>query len=281
MQFVLVVNESHESCVGAIAWLETAGLIRTRKNEHSGRREYSISERIRVEVNLKSRYMRGRCPDCKHVGNFQTRYTAIPHSFFRKLGACIDHAAFVCLAVIVKDSLLWSAEEGLSNQWVELQRTDFEQLTGLDKDTVTKALKRLDDWGLIEREEKKGRPSSYRAVPEMFGKLERRGPREVEQPPQPPAKKKKAKVKTPEPVENPINPPETLGVESKPAAAGFCSKCRHFVTPEPVSDEEYAEATGEKPAERPPRAGPKRETTKKPTNRMDEAWEVVKRWAGQ
>jgi hypothetical protein len=256
-QFHSATNESKEWVLIGIARLEKFGLIRCRKNQVSGRREYALSDQLRGEADVKGRKFKGRCPQCKTIGTFATEYIAVPHPFFRKLGGCLDHASYVCLAVIVRYSLKWTGEKGVWTEWAELDLNDFERLTGLDKRAISQALAKLVDingWRLIERFNRAGKASAYRAIPERFGKIERRGPRLVEQP----AKTEKTPP-TKGDTKNPNKTAETHEFESVHKNFGFCLKCRHFVTPEEVSEEELQALE----VERPPRSGPTRETKPK------------------
>jgi len=248
-EFVAATPEISKATIReALADLEERGVIWSRKSKERGA-EYCISETLRAEVELGGTKIRGRCPDCKTVGMFYTRYVAVPHAFFRKLGACLDHAAYVCLAVVMKDSLQWTGKDGMWTEWVELNFDDFEQLTSLDSSSIQKALARLSDpiWGLIEKREQPGKANLYRAIPERFSKIERRGPRLVEQP--------KEKIKRTPPVdENTEKPNKTVnthGIESIHTNFGMCPRCRHFVEPEELTEEEILVEQAERPQKKP------------------------------
>lgn len=242
----------------ALAKLVAEGLIHARKNEITGRRQYRLSEHILAEVDPKGTRIRGRCPDCKTVGTFYSEYIAMPHPFFRKLGACLDHASFVCLAVICRYTLRWNGADGMWTDWKSLDFNDFKKLTGLDESSIQKALAKLADisgWRLIEKTGEPGKANFYRAIPERFGKIDRMGPRLVEQP-------KEKKRRTPPDkgdIENPSELQETPAIESQSKPLLLCVKCNHFIVPEDVPEEEFPT----RDVSRPPRHGPNREKKSK------------------
>lgn len=157
-EFVQATNQSWEWISGGLERLENFGYIR-RRQRGKKEMEYRVAERFVGETDIHVRKFTGRCPECKTVGQFQTEYIAVPHPFFRKLGACLDHASYICLAVIVRYTLKWTGKEGVWTESKELELNDFERLTGLDKSSVSKALAKLcdpDGWALVVRKDRPG-----------------------------------------------------------------------------------------------------------------------------
>lgn len=233
-------------------------LIRERYNRETGQHEYALSDKLEAEI--RARTVKGRCGLCQSYGDFQTEFVPVPHAVFRLLGACIDHASFVCLMVIIRYSLKWNKERGVWGEPVQLDIEEFMRMTGLERRMVSNALALLCDaakWGLVERVDRKGRPSTYRAIPERFGKLERRDTRTVT-----PAAGKRERHTTEQGLhEKPPKSTETHANESEAPDDryyGFCRACGHFA---PIEDAPEAARAAEPP---PKRAGPSRENTAQP-----------------
>jgi hypothetical protein len=223
-------------------------LIRTRSSPTTGRREYALTENLEPEI--KALTIRGKCGNCKTIGSFGTEYVGVPHVVFRKLGACLDHASFVCLMFIIRHSLKNNRERGVWGEPVQLELEEFERVLGLSRRMVTEALSLLcddDGWALVERTERPGRPAIYRARPENFGRVGRREARVVVMP----ENRAKGHRSTTDPGlhENPQKTQETHAIESDARVYGFCRNCGHYGAVEQLEPLESPPP----PPERPPR----------------------------
>jgi hypothetical protein len=144
---------------------------------------------------------------------------------------------------------------GVWSDFQELEKNDFERLTGLDPKSISNALALLcdpDGWNLVEREERKGKAALYRAIPENFGKIGRRDARVVVMP----ARSEKQANTTREVLPaKPAKIENTREIESTVQVYGFCRSCGHYGAVEQVSDQEFADANPKQPA----RAAPDRQ----------------------
>jgi hypothetical protein len=233
-------------------------LIRTRKSPTTSRTEYALSEKLELEI--KALTVRGKCGNCHTIGTFGTEFIPVPHAVFRRLGACIDHASFVCLMVIIRYSLKWNRERGVWAEPVQLELNDFERLTGLEPRMISLALSKLcdeDGWALVTRTERKGRASLYEARPDRFGKIDRREARVVTMP----ANREKSQSTTDSGLhQNPQNSDKTHAFESDDRVYGFCRSCGQYGPIEQVDEVEVPP----KPPEHPPRSGPPPKFGRKP-----------------
>jgi hypothetical protein len=230
-------------------------VIRTRKSPTSGRIQYALTENLATETRALT--VRGKCLECKAIGAFETEFVPVPHAVYRKLGAALDHASFVCLMVIIRHSLQWTGERGVWGEPTQLDINDFERATELSPRSISAALAKLcdpDGWALVDRTERKGRPALYRAIPERFGKIDRRDARVVVMPT--PNREKKGNT-TPAGLHEIV--PESgkpTAIESAPHYYGFCKACGHYGEVEPCEEVESSDPLSKSP----PRAGPGRET---------------------
>jgi hypothetical protein len=171
--------------------------------------------------------------------------------------------------IIVRDTLRWTGEKGVWIEPAEIERDDFKKWTGLEPRQISTALANALELGIIVREDRKGKPSLWAAVPEAFADLERREARVVAINA---GREKSANTQPKESEEKPTKPASTHAIEPASAQRCYCAKCGEFSVIEPVS-----EAEAEQPAqERPPRAGPTRETGRKKT-KTEEIIERLKR----
>lgn len=246
---------SREWHMEALGRLVKGGWIKTRKNQR-GRWEYTVCDKVRLEANVKGFKFRGRCTKCQHEDVYDARYVAVPHAFFRKLGACLDHAAYVCLAVIMEHSLKWSGADGITSKLVELQINDFERETGLDDSSIGKALARLcdeDGWGLVERVTRKGKAALYRAIPERFHQIEKREARVLSIVGN---RERTGNTTSKSTGTNPSKTEKSTGIELASRFPGYCPKCEAW-----VELEQCGEVIEVAPVEKsPPRVQPGRET---------------------
>jgi hypothetical protein len=205
---------------------------------------------------------------------FSTEFVPMPRTFFTKLMPAVDHATFVCVAVVARYTHHWNTERGLWVEPSELTPHDF-RLTGLEPGMIKQGLDKAVELGLIKRRNRAGKPSIFESCPENWANIEKRPLREIT-PPQRGAKDQ-AKQPSGNGAENPIKAPETPAIESGKFRMAICPKCERVVEVEPISDDlhipEVFPAENQAPKQ-PPRAGPKRETL----NRMEKTWEVLKRW---
>ncbi len=230
-------------------------VIRTRKSPTTGRPQYALTENLATETRALT--VRGKCLQCQAIGAFETEFIPVPHAVFRKLGAALDHASFVCLMVIIRHSLKWTTEKGVWGEPVQLDINDFERATDLSPRSISAALQKLSDpdgWALVERQERKGRPALYRAIPERFGKIDRRDARVVVMPT--PNREKKGNTTRKGLPDNKPESEKTTAVESTPHYFGFCKSCGHYAEVEPCEDADLTRPVSESP----PRINPRRET---------------------
>jgi hypothetical protein len=230
--------------------VERHKIIRTKKGEARGRPLYSLNPNIAVEA--KALKIQGRCRACQAVGKFETEFVPVPHVVFRKLGACLDHASFVCLLVIIRHSLKWTGERGVWGESTQLDLNDFERATGLERRTITEALSRIcdpDGWGLVDRTERKGRPALYRAIPERFGKIDRRDARVVVMP----ERRERTGNTTDQRLREKAKEPEkTIAVESGDRYFAFCSSCGSYGAIDLCEETPAPSKQSESPPIRPP-----------------------------
>jgi len=109
------------------------------------------------------------------------RFTPFPPHFFRELGRRLDHAAFVCLGIILEETVgkprtAGSPPPEISDPITEEQ---FATWAGLTTAGVRKALGDLDRHGLIKRH-KRGRGWCYAVQPEQLFALPERGRRTLD-----------------------------------------------------------------------------------------------------
>jgi hypothetical protein len=277
-QFTQTANVSREAVLNALDYLERADMIRISRSER-GRPMYAIREEYIHEVQKAGKEaIRGRCPDCKTIGYFETRFIPVPHVAFRKLGACVDPATFKAVMVVCRYTLEWN-KEGKCLDVVprELDLNDFCKLTGLKNREITSGLSKAAKLGLIGRTQRPGKPSLFWAIPEQFGKLDRREPRTVS-PPQS-VTERMANSGSHKVQEIPTKPENTQATESKYYFYGRCASCGHFVDVEPVSEDElahYDSQQAEKTTPYPARAGPKR----KPVAPEGQIWSSIPEFKG-
>ncbi len=266
---------SHEWVLDALSALEKMGMIRVGRSDR-GRPVYSIREEyIQEAKNAGRQAVRGRCPDCKAIGEFSTEFIPTPHQALRKLGGCVNSATFRVVMTVIRYTLKWGKESrAVEVEPTELSLDDFTRLTGLESREITNGLTEAVRLGLIGRQLRKGKPSLFWAVPEKFGSLERREPRTVTQPA---TRGEKAKVPTPKNTEIPNEPEPTDASESRVYLYGRCNACKHLVVVEPVTEEEFAAAQPQKTESPPERAGPGREKRKTPSEKhLDRVLKMAK-----
>jgi hypothetical protein len=249
-------------------------LIRTKKGER-GRPMYALTEKLTAETQAKK--IRGKCRACNEIGTFETEFIPVPHAVFKKLGACIDHASYACLLVIIRHGLKWTKERGVWAEPVELDLNDFQRLTGLERRQITDALSKIcnpNKWGLVVRTERKGKPAIYRAVPERFGKIERREARVVVMPER---RERSGNTTSKGERKKAPNSEKSNAVESESAYYAFCRSCGVYGAVDACEDEPAVNSTPGTP----PRAGPLRETGKKKGKIHDTLDELRRSYAGK
>ena len=208
---------------------------------------------------------------------YDSHYIAVPHAFFRKLGACLDHAAYVCLGVIMEQSLRWTGAEGVTTRFAELDLNDFTRAGGFESaSSVTKALSRLcdpDGWALVERIQRKGKPALYRAIPERFDKIQRREARVIVID-RPTKANKQATTTDRGEYEKSPKSAKSIGIESVSRWPGFCPKCESWVELEPVE----GVLAAPKKVEPPPRKQPGRERPGEPMQKTGSGGQKLSSW---
>lgn len=254
--FAKASNVSKEQYLDAINTLISYAYIKTpRRNAKSGHMEYAVADAFRDESSAKT--VHGKCPHCESKVSVDQKFIPVPHVVLRKLGACLDPAAFACLMVILRYTLRWQAERGVYAVPEELDINDFERLTTYSNASISKALGRLCDqngWALVQRKDRPGKSSIFCPVLENLFHMERREARVINQPLNR-ERKQKAKVESISKVETPTPVCQGDVIESGIKPYGFCGTCDRFVSLDPISE---AEMKAQR-AESPPRHGPQRE----------------------
>jgi hypothetical protein len=274
-EFAEIARTTEEWAMAAVDSLIRSKLLEV---EYSGKgtthARYRIAPDLTAESNAKP--IRGRCKECQWIGMFATEFIPMPRTFFTKLMPAVDHATFVCVAVVARFTHHWSAERGLWIEPSELNMHDF-RLTGLEPGMVKQGLDRAVELGLIKRRNRAGKASIYESCPDNWTAIEKRPLREIT-PPQRGAKDQAKEVSSSS-TEKPTKPPETPIIESGRFRTAICPKCERVVEVETIADDlqipEVLPAEDQLP-KKPPRAAPSRET--RTVNRQDEATEVLKGW---
>lgn len=256
--FVAACQVSREWVLEALTGLEAAKLIQISTAGHN-RRSYAVAPEYIKEVELAGRTkVRGRCPDCKTIALFESQFIPVPHNALRKLGACVDSATFRAVMVVIRHTLHWNPEQRcLESTAEELSLHDFTRVTGLESREILNGLTTAKRLGLIGQEKRKGKPSIFWAIPDALAGLRPREPRSItprDGEPKETAKPVGAKI-----VEIPNESAKPIANESAPYFYARCPNCSHFVDVEEVKPEDLAPSEPEKP----PRAGPQRETARK------------------
>jgi hypothetical protein len=225
--------------------------------------EYSIPPGLAKETTGEK--IHGRCSQCKVIGQFTTEFIAMPLEYFTVLTPGLGNAALLVVAVVSRFSheRAWTAEYGLVPKWTELDISQFERMTPLEKRQIETGIAEAESKGCIEVRRQKGKVNAYRTLPENWANIEKRGPRLVEQPKKPKTPRTASAPKTPK---TPANPTEQVQSSPTPLGHGWCSVCCHITPIYPVSAEELAQERAERevePISRPPRAGPQREKRSK------------------
>jgi hypothetical protein len=274
-EFAEISRTSEEWAMVAVESLIKSGLLEFENIDgQESKRRYRISPDLTAET--KGDKIRGRCKECQWVGMFATEFVPMPRTFFTKLMPAVDHATFVCVAVVARYTHHWNTERGLWVEPSELTPHDF-RLTGLEPGMIKQGLDKAVELGLIKRRNRAGKPSIFESCPENWSNIEKRPLREIT-PPQRGAKDL-AKQPSGTGTEKPIKTPETPTIESGLFRTAICPKCERVVEVEPVSDDlhipEVLPAENQAPKQ-PPRAGPK--VDRKPMSREEAMWDQLKTW---
>ena len=117
--------------------LERAGWIR--HQDPGGKykyREYSINPELQKE--MKGEKIKGRCSQCKQVGQFSTEFIAMPRSFFTHLPKSTDNATYLVVALVARYSHdhAWTGEGGLVPKWAEIQFQELARDADLSKESI-------------------------------------------------------------------------------------------------------------------------------------------------
>ncbi len=258
-EFAEIARTSEEWAMVAVDSLIRSGLLQTEDIDGmESKRRYRISPDLTAET--KAEKIRGRCKECHWVGLFATEFVPMPRTFFTKLMPAVDHATFVCVAVVARFTHHWNTERGLWVEPSELTPHDF-RLTGLEPGMIKQGLDKGVELGLIKRRNRAGKSSIFESCPENWTNIEKRPLREIT-PPQRGAKET-AKQPSGTGTENPTKEAETPIIESGRFRTAVCPKCERVVEVEPISEDvhilEVLPAENQAPKQ-PPRAGPTRET---------------------
>jgi hypothetical protein len=274
-EFAEISRTSEDWAMVAVDSLIKSGLLQAENIDgHESKRRYRISPDLTAET--KAEKIRGRCKECQWVGMFATEFVPMPRTFFTKLMPAVDHATFVCVAVVARFTHHWNTERGLWVEPSELTPHDF-RLTGLEPGMIKQGLDKGVELGLIKRRNRAGKPSIFESCPENWSSIEKRPLREIT----PPQRGAKDPAKHPPgtDTEKPTKAPNTPPIESGRYRTAVCPKCERVVEVEPVSDDLHIPEvlpTENQAPKQPPRAGPTRET--RTVNRQDEATDLLKRW---
>lgn len=266
-EFAEIARTTEEWADCAVESIVKTGLLQMEFIDgHANRPRYRISPDLTAET--KAEKIRGRCKECQWIGMFATEFIPMPRTFFTKLMPAVDHATFVCVAVVARFTHHWSTERGLSVEPCELTPHDF-RLTGLEPGMIKQGLDKAVELGLIKRRNRAGKASTFESCPDNWIGIEKRPLREVT-PPQRGAKDQAKEVSSSS-TEKPIKQPETPTIESGRFRTAICPKCERVVEVEPVSDAEVStdnENPMKKPIER-AREGPKQ-------SKSAQFWESLK-----
>lgn len=260
----------------AIEWLIAAHLIRVEfVDGKPSQPRYRIAPDLTTET--KGEKIKGKCKECQFIGMFETRFVPMPRTFFTKVAPGVEHAVFVCTAVVARHTHFWNLERGLWTEPSELCMHDF-RLTGLEPGMIKNGLDEAVRLKLIKRTNCAGKPSIFESCPENWAGVEKRPLREIT----PPVRGAKDPAKQPSDskAEKPAKEAETPLIESRPFRTALCPKCERIVEVEPIADDlhipEVLPAENQAPKQPPrARAGPE----KRPVTRQEAAWDVLKRWA--
>ena len=113
-------------------------------------------------------------------------YTPVPRGFFRELGGRLDYGAFLCLGIVLEESVGKPRSPGAPAPEISEPITEeqFARWTGLTVRGIRHSLDDLDRLGLLRRE-KRGRGYSYGIIPERLWSLPERPPRKLHREPKP------------------------------------------------------------------------------------------------
>ena len=236
---------------------------------------YSIHPNLAAET--RGDKIRGRCKECKSVGEFPTRFIPMPRSFFSKLPLSLKNAGFLVTAIVARYSHegAWTAADGLIPKWVDLDRNDFERDAGIGPAEITAGIKEAVGIGAIEIIRETGKASRYRTLPENWPNLGKKKLRLVT-----PPKRESKEPETDNPkqsIEKPAKIPVPPTIESPVYRYAFCPTCQHVVELEPIPDDlhipEVLPAENQAPKQPPrARAGPE----KRPVDKQQAGWDWLK-----
>ncbi len=238
-EFDEVAGVTRETWLTALTTLEHRGEIVRPSRNARGRYVYALSRKLAEETTAAR--VRGKCAKCKKVGFFDREFVPFPHEFFTKLPSCISHCCYQAVAAIGRYTLRWTREHGLYSEYRELTADDIAKVTQQDEQSVLDGIAEGVRLGIIGRIKNPGSHDgdTYWLIPERFGKLNKLGPRLVNQPPQKRGSEKESKPKSGKRAENPANPTTSPIRESSPEYFGICKHCGHFgacePAPEPIS----------------------------------------------
>jgi DNA-binding transcriptional ArsR family regulator len=173
-QFQEVANKSRRAVEEALDRLRERDLVKWTGG--AGEREYSLAPDLLPSQEPGERAY-GKCHSCGAIGDVEVEpggVALVPHAFFRKLPKACTHAEWVIVGMVIDATLGWQRE------WAEISNEEFCAATGLSLRAVQQATGAAEGKGLIEVEERSGRCSRYRVVPESFSGLEARAARTVE-----------------------------------------------------------------------------------------------------
>lgn len=254
----------------SVARLADQGLINVREQQ-PGRKEYRVNDWLFREA--KAQKIHGRCPDCQAVGFFKTEFIPVFHLALRKLGACVDSSTFRVVMAVIRHTARWDKEKGFFVVPADLERADFERMTGLESRSVTSGISEAKIKGLIGVQHRIGKPSLYWVTPEGFAALERRQPKTATPPER--TGETRPKAAREKMSEIPTKRESTRANESGWKNYALCEACGHFVDPEIIVESKVPTRETDKPT----RAGPTRETLPKKGKLASLAARIIGKYA--
>jgi len=113
-------------------------------------------------------------------------YTPVPRNFFREVGGRLDYGAFLCLGIVLEETVGKPRPPGtpVPEASEPITEEQFARWTGLTVRGVRQSLDSLERLGVL-RCQKRGRAYSYAVVPDRLYSLPDRHPRTLDREPKP------------------------------------------------------------------------------------------------
>jgi hypothetical protein len=237
------------------------------------------------------------CEECGRIGVFKTPpFTPVVRKGVENVMAATTPTAWSVFVWMCRRSGIgaWNGET-FQAQWFRAERQQIEDDVNHCERAISEAIADLEDLTAVTRFDVPGQGSWYRICPENWDKITaRRGLRIVKQPPQKARTQRPAPAPVPDPIpedepeaaalpepvkpaalSDPVKPSKNsdpkpkestvpLANESHPGTYKYCPNCCKNTRVRPLTAEELKKAE----VERPPRAGPMRETGVRKSKRM-------------